>query len=172
MQGNMLTSLPLLFLLLVMPPAGPPAFLMTCLLFLLLTIRVLVCGGCPKCESAPGTGTPLDCCRLQLLLNTCVEVQRWNSWRAQAVSRAETRSMNSCKTDGVYSLLRGEAGSRRETMCPTTALNVKVQLHSASFTAGNNVLILLSIASKCYSRRTGRNGALEPCQRDSRSLVS
>ena len=77
MQGDMLTSLPLLFLLLVMPPAGPPAFLMTCLLFLLLTIRVLVCGGSTKCESGPSTDTPPDCCRLQLLLNACVKVQRW-----------------------------------------------------------------------------------------------
>ena len=122
MQGDVLTSLALLFLLLVMPPAGPPAFLIICLLFLLLTIRVLVCGGSPKCESAPSTGTPPDSCRLQLLLNTCVEVQRWTTWRAQVVSRAETRSMNSCKTDGVYSLLRGEAGSRRETMSTITGV--------------------------------------------------
>ena len=120
MQDDMPTSLPLLFLLLVMPPAGPPAFLMTCLLFLLLMIRVLVCRGRLKCESAPSTDTPPDRCRLQLLLNTCVEVQRWITRRAQVVSRAGTRSMNSCETDGVYSLLRGEAGSRRETMCTIT----------------------------------------------------
>ena len=76
MQGDMLTSLPLLFLLLVMPPAGPPAFLMTSLLFLVLTTRVLLCCGKQKGESTPSTGTPPDCCRLQLLLNACVEVQR------------------------------------------------------------------------------------------------
>lgn len=85
MQGDMLTSLPLLLLLLVMPPAGPPAFLMTCLLFLLLTLRVVVCGGRPKGESAPSTDTLPDCCRLQLLLNTCVEVQRWITGGTQVV---------------------------------------------------------------------------------------